>query len=64
MKALLILAAIAALTTLGILITGVVGMARGGEFNRKWGNKLMQMRVASQAITLVLLFLLALAAAA
>jgi hypothetical protein len=49
------------LAVLGVLLVGVVGMARGGEFNRKYGNKLMQARVALQAIAVALLFLLWLA---
>ncbi|TDI61496.1 MAG: twin transmembrane helix small protein, partial [Alphaproteobacteria bacterium] len=40
-----IIVLIALLITLGILLTGVIGMARGGEFNQKYGNKLMRMRV-------------------
>jgi len=46
--------------TLGILLTGVIGMARGGEFNAKYGNKLMQMRVIAQFTTLILLVIFAL----
>ena len=41
---------IAMIATLGILITGVIGMARGGDFNRKNANKLMRARVALQAV--------------
>ncbi|MBI3418816.1 MAG: twin transmembrane helix small protein [Proteobacteria bacterium] len=43
---------LAALTTLGVLILGVVSMAKGGEFNRKYGNKLMRWRVGLQALAL------------
>lgn len=41
-----------------ILVTGVFAMARGGEFNAKYGNRLMQMRVAAQfvAVGLIALF--------
>lgn len=44
----------------GVLATGVVGMVRGGEFNRKYGNKLMRWRVILQftAVMLVLLYFL------
>ncbi len=58
MTILLVLIGIALIATLGILMTGVIGMARGGDFNKKYGNKLMQMRVAAQftAIALILLF--------
>ena len=43
-----------------VLLTGVIGMAAGGEFNRKYGNKLMQLRVLLQivAVGLILLFFL------
>lgn len=52
----IVLAALA--VTLGILLVGVIGMAHGGEFNKKYGNKLMRMRVIAQftAILLMLLF--------
>jgi len=45
------LAMLAVLATLGI---GLVGMIKGGEFNRKYGNKLMRWRVGLQALALVL----------
>jgi len=54
-----IIVLIALLITLGILLTGVVGMARGGEFNQKYGNKLMRMRVIAQFTALMLMLLLA-----
>ena len=41
-----------------MLIAGVVAMLRGGEFNRKYGNKLMRARVAVQALAIALLFVL------
>ena len=44
--------------TLIVLLSGVVVMTRGGEFNRKWGNKLMRARVAMQALAIALLFAL------
>ena len=49
--------ALAALATLGILVAGMVSMIRGGDFNRKYGNKLMQWRVLAQAIALGLVML-------
>jgi len=42
---------------LGILFTGLFAMARGGEFNRKYGNRLMRWRVIAQAVALVILAL-------
>ncbi len=54
-----IIVLIALLITLGILLTGVIGMARGGEFNQKYSNKLMRMRVIAQFTALMLMLLLA-----
>ncbi len=53
-----VLVVIALLGTLAVLLTGIVAMVRGGEFNRKWGNKLMRARVAMQALAIALLFIL------
>ena len=41
-----------------ILIIGIGGFGRGGEFNRKYSNKLMRMRILAQfvAVGLILLF--------
>ena len=52
----LIIAALAA--TVIVLIAGVIAMLRGGEFNRKYGNKLMRARVAVQALAIALMFVL------
>jgi len=52
-----VLLALALLVVLGILFTGLVAMARGGEFNRKYGNRLMRWRVIAQAGALAILAL-------
>jgi len=44
---------------LGVLLTGVLGMLRGGEFNKRHGNKLMRWRVMLQ-LAAVLVFALVL----
>ena len=44
----------AAAITLGVLITGLIAMARGGEFNRKHSNRLMRYRVIAQGIAILL----------
>jgi hypothetical protein len=44
--------------TLGVLVIGLAGFFQGGEFNRKYGNKLMQARVALQAIAVLLLLII------
>ncbi len=42
-----------------VLLTGVISMARGGEFNRKYSNRLMRLRVLLQfAVVIILLLLL------
>ena len=56
---LFILAAVAYLVVLAILMVGVGGFARGGEFNRKHSNRLMRYRVAAQAVAVVLIVLFA-----
>ncbi|HUO22483.1 MAG TPA: twin transmembrane helix small protein [Caulobacteraceae bacterium] len=38
-----------------ILFTGVYALMRGGQFGRKWSNKLMQMRVVAQATAILVL---------
>ncbi|MGY8986461.1 MAG: twin transmembrane helix small protein [Sphingomonadales bacterium] len=45
--------------TLSILLFGFVSMAKGGEFNKKYGNKLMRMRVISQFTVILLIALYA-----
>ena len=50
---------IALMVTLGSLLTGVISMARGGEFNEKYGNKLMRMRIISQLTALILIAIFA-----
>ncbi len=49
------LVVIALVATLAVLLAGVVTMAKGGAFNRKWGNKLMRARVARQALAVLLM---------
>ncbi len=45
-----------AFATLAVLVFGVVLMTVGGEANRKYGAKLMMMRVILQGCTLATLF--------
>ena len=49
------LVVIALIGTVAALLAGIVAMARGGDFNRKWGNRLMRGRVAMQALAVVLM---------
>ena len=41
-----------------VLATGIVSFIAGGEFNRKYANKLMRLRVATQAVAVLLLLAL------
>ncbi|MCI5060353.1 MAG: twin transmembrane helix small protein [Alphaproteobacteria bacterium] len=49
---------VAMLLVLLSLVAGVFSMTKGGEFNKKYGNKLMQARVTLQGVAL-LFFVLA-----
>ena len=55
--ALYFLIPLAALAVVVVLVTGIVGFARGGKFNRQYGNKLMQARVICQGLAIVFLIL-------
>lgn len=54
---LFIIVAIATLAVLVILAVGIGGFARGGEFNKKYANKIMRLRIAAQAVAVVLILL-------
>ena len=45
----------AVILTAIVLIIGIGGFARGGEFNKKHGNKLMRLRILFQAVAIVLI---------
>ncbi len=47
-----ILLALAGVAILGVLFMGLLAMARGGEFNKKYGNKMMRWRVFLQAFAI------------
>ncbi|MEM9522714.1 MAG: twin transmembrane helix small protein [Pseudomonadota bacterium] len=42
----------------GILLTGIGGFARGGDFNRKHANRIMRYRILAQfaAVVMILIF--------
>ena len=52
---LFIAAAIASFIVLAILIVGVGAFAKGGEFNRRYANKLMRLRLLAQFIAVILI---------
>lgn len=56
MSQLLFYAAVAAcFLVLIVLGVGIFSFARGGEFNRKYANKIMRLRILTQAIAVVLI---------
>ena len=54
----LILLAVTLAAVVIVLLTGIVGMARGNDFNAKYGNKLMRLRVILQGLAIVLFVLM------
>jgi len=55
---------VAMLAVLGALFVGLFAMVRGGEFNEKYGNRLMRARVILQGVALVIFVLAVIASAA
>jgi hypothetical protein len=56
-KIVLIVALVACVAVLAVLLFGVAGFARGGDFNKKYANKIMRLRILMQAIAIVLILL-------
>lgn len=52
---------IALFAVLTVMIFGIISMTKGGEFNKKYGNKIMQARVILQGAALALIALLLIA---
>ena len=48
----MVLIALSMLSVAGILLWGVITMARGGEYNKKNSNKIMRYRIVFQAVAL------------
>ena len=42
-----------------VLFIGIISMLRGGNFNKRWSNKLMRARVILQGLAIVLILLTA-----
>jgi Hypoxia induced protein conserved region len=61
-SAFFILMSVAMIAVVGVLLMGVFSMARGGAFNKKYGNRLMRARVILQAVALGFFVLAILAA--
>ncbi|MEL6551781.1 MAG: twin transmembrane helix small protein [Pseudomonadota bacterium] len=54
----LLVAILAIVFVAAILAVGIGGFARGGEFNKKYANKIMQMRLVAQAVAVVIILIL------
>ena len=46
---------ISLLAVLAVLGTGIYAMFKGGEFNKKYSNKLMRLRITLQFIAIVII---------
>ncbi|MCG8625155.1 MAG: twin transmembrane helix small protein [Proteobacteria bacterium] len=57
-----IMLAIAMAAVLLVLGWGLVAMARGGDYNSTWSNRIMRWRVTLQAIAVAIFVLIVLAA--
>lgn len=55
---LIILLGLALFSVAAVLVLGLVSMTKGGEFNKKHGNKLMKARVILQGVAIVLVAIL------
>ena len=55
---LLIVVIIACMFVAGVLAFGIGAFAKGGKFNQKYGNKMMQLRLAAQFVAIILILIL------
>jgi hypothetical protein len=49
--------AVAVLVVLVILMIGVLGFAKGGDFNKKHANRIMRYRVGAQAVAILVILI-------
>jgi hypothetical protein len=54
---LFLIAALACFIVLAVLMTGIGGFAKGGDFNRKHANRIMRYRIIAQAVAIALILL-------
>ena len=54
---LFVIVVVACLLVLLILMVGIGGFAKGGDFNKKHANRLMRWRIYAQAIAVALILL-------
>ncbi|MEX0367934.1 twin transmembrane helix small protein [Ruegeria sp. HKCCD8929] len=57
MDLLLLVLLLAMAAVVAVLVIGIGGFAKGGEFNAKYGNKMMRLRLLFQFIAVVLIVL-------
>jgi len=50
-----VLLGLSLIAVFAVMLLGIVSMLKGGKFNEKYGNRLMQARVYLQGLALVLL---------
>jgi preprotein translocase subunit SecF len=51
------LVVVACLIVVGILLFGIGGYAKGGDFNRKHANRIMRYRIYAQGVAVALILL-------
>lgn len=54
---LLVIVAIAIAIVAIILLTGIGGFAKGGDFNKKHANRIMRWRIYAQAVAIAVILL-------
>ncbi|SFR31808.1 twin transmembrane helix small protein [Litoreibacter janthinus] len=54
---LFIVVAVACIAVLIILLIGIGGFAKGGDFNRKHANRIMRYRIGAQFIAVILILI-------
>ncbi len=53
---------VAMMGALGVCLVGIFALARGGDFNKRYSNKLMRARILLQLLALVVFAILMVAA--
>lgn len=54
---LFVIVVLAVLAVAVVLMLGIGGFAKGGDFNKKYANKIMRLRIVMQAIAVVLILI-------
>ena len=56
-RPLLLVVALSVLVVVVILAVGIGGFARGGDWNRRNGNRMMRWRLIAQAVAIIIILL-------